>query len=90
MREPYVKESVMNQSRACPHCGTVLAAWVGPPESGWGEILVCNNNECSYFKGSPNTIRHTEEGCPLGTRYAEDPANNYTSFSLVSWHGACR
>ena len=41
-------------------------------------------------KGSPGSIRHAEEGQPLGTRYAEDPDNNYTPFSLVSWHGAVR
>jgi len=80
----------MLETRACPHCGKELSPWVGPPESGWGEILVCCNNECPYFKGSPGSIRHAEEGQPLGTRYAEDPDNNYTSFSLVSWHGNCR
>ena len=80
----------MSDTRNCPHCGEALEAWVGPPESGWGEILVCNNNECPYFKGSPSTIRNTEEGSPLGCRYAEDPANSYIPFSLVAWHGACR
>jgi len=80
----------MSQVRCCPHCGSALEPWIAPPESGWGEILVCNNNECPYFKGSPNTIRNTEEGQPLGTRYAEDPCNNYQSFSLAAWHGGCR
>ena len=80
----------MSEVRCCPHCGAVLEAWIGPPESGWGEILVCNNNECPYFKGSPGSSRNTEEGQPLGTRYAEDPANSYQSFSLLAWHGGCR
>jgi len=80
----------MSDTRCCPHCGVALEPWLGPPESGWGEILVCNNNECSFFKGSPSTIRHTEEGSALGVRYAEDPDNDYIPFSLVAWHGACR
>ena len=80
----------MLEQRNCPHCGQPLNPWLGPPESGWGEILVCNNNECSFFKGSPHMIRQTEEESPLGCRYAEDPDNGYTPFSLVAWHGACR
>ena len=85
-----LKESHMSDTRCCPHCCAPLESWLGPPESGWGEILVCNNNACSYFAGSPGTIRNTEEGQPLGTRYAEDPDNDFTPFSLVAWHGACR
>jgi hypothetical protein len=80
----------MSDTRCCPHCGVELAEWLGPPETGWGKILVCNNNECTFFKGSPAAIRNTEEGQPLGCRYAEDPDNNYIPFSLVAWHGACR
>lgn len=80
----------MSDTRRCPHCGSALEAWIGPPESGWGEILVCNNNECVYFKGSPATIRNADEESPLGCRYAEDPDNSYTPFSLCSWHGSCR
>ncbi|GFK94626.1 hypothetical protein NNJEOMEG_02473 [Fundidesulfovibrio magnetotacticus] len=80
----------MSQTHVCPHCNQELTPWLGPPESGWGEILVCNNNECPYFKGSPSTIRNTDEASPLGCRYALDPANDYTPFSLVAWHGACR
>lgn len=75
------------QTRFCPHCGKQLEAWVGPPESGWGEILVCFNNECGFFKGSNKTIINSEEDCALGCRYAEDPDNNYIAFNLLAWHG---
>lgn len=75
------------ETRFCPHCGVELSPWVGPPESGWGLILVCNNNECSFFSGSGESIRHKEPDSPLGCRYAEDPDNGYTPFNLLSWMG---
>jgi len=74
-------------TRVCPHCGVALEAWIGPPESGWGEILVCQNNQCAVFRSSKETIRHKEEDSPLGCRYAEDPQNNYASFNLLAWRG---
>lgn len=75
------------EHRSCPHCGQELQEWLGPPESGWGVILVCNNNECSVFATSNDGIINKEEDSPLGCRYAEDPDNGYASFNLLAWRG---
>ena len=81
----------MSEERKCPHCNKPLQPWIGPPESGWGEILVCNNNECPFYVGSHDDIRHMDEDKHLGCRYAEDPANGYKSFNLLAWMpDACR
>lgn len=76
----------MLEERFCPHCAVKLESWIGPPESGWGEILVCNNNECTFYLGSQTSINHKDEDNNLGCRYAEDPDNGYTSFNLLSWY----
>lgn len=76
----------MLEERFCPHCGAKLESWIGPPESGWGEILVCNNNDCSFYRGSQTGIRHKEEDNHLGCRYAENPDNGYEAFNLLSWY----
>lgn len=73
------------EQHTCPHCNSVLESWIGPPESGWGEIFVCNNNDCHYYLASNTCV--TDQGgkeC-LGFRYAVDPENNNNSFNLLSW-----
>ncbi len=76
----------MAQDRFCPHCGAKLESWIGPPESGWGEILVCNSNDCTFFRTSNTDILHRREGSKLGCRYAVDPDNGYKSFNLLAWY----
>ncbi|EPR31412.1 hypothetical protein dsat_1001 [Alkalidesulfovibrio alkalitolerans DSM 16529] len=71
--------------RFCPHCGDKLCEWEAPPETWWGIILVCNNNDCSYFKGSNDEIAGKRDDSGLGTRYAEDPKLDYAPFNLLSW-----
>ena len=77
----------MSDARCCPHCGTQLEPWMGPPETGWGELLVCNNNKCSVFASSKDCITNKSEDSPLGCRYAEDPQNEYKSINLLAWRG---
>ena len=76
----------MLEERYCPHCGEKLSSWIGPPESGWGEILVCNNNACVFYRNSQKDIRNKDEDNSLGCRYAEDPDNGYSSFNLLAWY----
>lgn len=71
----------------CPHCGSTLQPWVGPPETGWGEILVCCNNNCPLFRGSNDDVASFNPESKLGFRYAEDPANGYKPFNLASYCG---
>ena len=69
---------------------TASSAWSpgsGPRDTGWGVILVCNNNECSYYAGSKDDILNRREESNLGCRYAEDPDNKYIPFALVAWCG---
>ncbi|MCA1945911.1 MAG: hypothetical protein LDL30_11630 [Desulfovibrio sp.] len=74
--------------RTCPHCHSVLESWIGPPESGWGELFVCNNNDCQYYLTSNTCLVEQGGKDCLGFRYAEDPMNNYSSFNLLSWFPA--
>lgn len=76
----------MSETHRCPHCQSELASWIGPPESGWGEILVCNNNDCPFFRGSNQDITHKDEDNSLGCRYAVNPDNGYKPFALLSWY----
>lgn len=69
----------------CPHCGQQLEVWLAPPETWWGEILVCCNNECSFFLNSNNNIHNKRDDSGLGCRYAIDPNNEYRPFNLLSW-----
>jgi len=74
----------MFETRYCPHCNEQLDEWEAPPETGWGIILVCNNNYCKFFLESRESIQGNP-GKPIGCRYAENPDNHYRSFSLASW-----
>lgn len=80
-------KGVTLEERDCPHCQKRLEPWLGPPDTGWGVILVCNNNECSYYAGSKDDILNRREESNLGCRYAEDPDNKYVPFALVAWCG---
>jgi len=69
----------------CPHCGEELQTWVAPPDSGWGEILVCFNNKCPHFVGSATDIENKgSDNRSMGCRYALDPANKYRPFNLLA------
>ena len=72
------------EDRICPHCNTPLEPWLGPPDSGWGIVLVCNNNKCSHYTGSADDILHRRDDSNLGCRYAENPDNGYKPFNLVA------
>jgi hypothetical protein len=73
------------EERYCPHCEEKLQNWVAPPDTGWGEILVCFNNECPHYAGSPDEIENKgDANRALGCRYAENPDNNYRSFNLLA------
>ncbi len=72
-------------THVCPHCGSELETWIAPPETWWGEILVCNNNECPYFKDSNESIYNKRDDSRLGCRYAIDPGNEYKPFNLLAW-----
>lgn len=71
--------------RICPHCSSVLDSWIGPPETGWGEIFVCNNNDCSHYLLSNSCLEDQGAKECLGFRYAEDPCNRYEGFNLLAW-----
>jgi len=78
---------MMTEERRCPHCGALLVAQLGPPDSGWGEILVCENNECKYFLGSDKDIRYKPGDSPLGCRYAEDCEAGFRPFNMLAFRG---
>ncbi len=71
--------------RVCPHCGSVLEEWIAPPDTGGGELMVCNTNECVYFVHSNECL--TEQGArsSMGYRYAEDPLADYQEVALACW-----
>lgn len=68
----------------CPHCGKRLDAWLAPPETGWGVILICNNNNCPHYLGSEGDIMHKRDDSHLGCRYAEDPANGFKPVNVLA------
>jgi hypothetical protein len=75
----------MSQTRYCPYCKQPLEKWLAPPDTGWGEILVCFNNNCEFYTGSKDDILYKgEDQRHLGCRYAEDPSNNFESFNLLA------
>lgn len=77
----------MTDKRSCPHCGSLLCSQIGPPDSGWGELLVCENNECVVFSGSNENIRYKPSDSPLGCRYAEDVDGGYKPFNMLAFRG---
>ena len=72
------------EDKICPHCQKPLEPWLGPPDSGWGVILVCYNNECPHYAGSNNDIAGKRDDSKLGCRYAENPENGYKPFNLLA------
>ncbi len=84
MIHKYAGIETVLEDHDCPHCKEPLKPWLGPPESGWGVLLVCNNNECSYYKDSDKEIINKRDDSKLGCRYAENPENGYKSFNLVA------
>lgn len=77
----------IDMTRTCPHCGSTLQPWLGPPETGWGMLLVCNNNTCPLFAGSNECVADFNPDSKVGFRYAEDPDNGYKPFNLASYCG---
>ncbi|MBN2139601.1 MAG: hypothetical protein JW718_01225 [Desulfovibrionaceae bacterium] len=81
----YYDIKVELEDHDCPYCKKPLEPWVAPPESGWGVILVCNNNDCPFFVGSDKDIHNKRDDSNLGCRYALNPDNGYKPFNLVAW-----
>ncbi len=73
--------------RTCPHCKKILEPWLGPPETGWGMLLVCCNDVCPHFKNSNADVAAFNPDSKIGFRYAEDPENGFSSFNLASYCG---
>ncbi len=69
----------------CPHCDKALDSWIGPPESGWGELFVCNNDECHFFLTSNSSLIEQGAKESMGVRYAVDPMNKCRPFNLLAW-----
>jgi len=74
-------------TRTCPHCGSELGEWEAPPESGWGLLLVCNNNDCTLFANSGCSIENKDPENSFGCRYAENPDNGYKPINILAWLG---
>ncbi|MFW6323945.1 MAG: hypothetical protein ACOC0U_02675 [Desulfovibrionales bacterium] len=72
------------EKRYCPHCNSELDSWLPPPETFWNELLVCNNNSCTYFLESHKSIEE-QGGSHRACRYAEEVDCNYREVALVSW-----
>ncbi|OEU65911.1 MAG: hypothetical protein BA863_03225 [Desulfovibrio sp. S3730MH75] len=81
----YIYSNTELEERYCPHCKEELSPWIAPPESGWSVLMVCNNNDCSFYNGSDADIINKRDDSCLGCRYAENPDNNYSSFNLLAW-----
>ncbi len=73
------------EERFCPHCGQSLQVWPGPPETGWGDVLVCCNDSCEHFTGGNEELVEQGASEHMSCRYAENPDNNYASFNLLAW-----
>ncbi len=84
MRHEYAGIVTELEDRICPHCQKPLEPWVAPPGSGWGIIMVCNNNKCPHYEGSDQDILNKRDDSGLGCRYAENPDNGYKPFNLLS------
>jgi hypothetical protein len=75
----------MEEKRYCPHCEEQLERWEAPPETCWGEILICSNNECAFYRNSAEDIENKgEANRALGCRYGEDPRNNYHPINVLA------
>jgi len=72
------------EDRNCPHCGKLMDAWLAPPDTGWNVILICNNNNCSFYLESEGDIEHKRDDSHLGCRYAEDPDNGYKPMNVLA------
>jgi hypothetical protein len=81
------KEFIMTENREerhCPHCSSTLESWYPPPETWWSELLVCNNNKCSYYLESHKSIEE-QGGSHRACRYAEEVDCNFNPIALCSW-----
>jgi len=49
----------MASEHTCPYCHKDLVSWEPPDEAGWDhDLMVCENNECSYFvKGEAKSAK---------------------------------
>jgi hypothetical protein len=68
----------------CPHCGNRLEAYEPSPFSDWDSpLLICNNNECSYFtKGREKICEDYKKN--FSYRYCVNTANG-TSIPMMAW-----
>lgn len=84
MKHEYAGIVTELEDRVCPHCNTPMEPWLAPPMSGWGVIVVCNNDNCPHYQGSAGDIENNRDESTLGCRYAENPDNGYSPFNLVA------
>lgn len=76
----------MAEQRFCPHCNEEMEYWLAPPESGWGYIYICFNNQCEFYRGSVDEIENKgEDKRRLGCRYAEDPSNYDRPVNILAY-----
>ncbi|WP_285905596.1 hypothetical protein [Pseudodesulfovibrio pelocollis] len=68
----------------CPHCNRAMEPWLAPPETGWGVILICNNNSCPFYLGSEEDIENKRDDSHLGCRFALDPGNGYKPVNVLA------
>lgn len=84
MEHTYAGITTILEDRICPHCHQPMEPFLAPPSSGWGLLVVCNNNECPHYKDSNKDILNNREGSTLGCRYAENPDNGYKPLNLLA------
>jgi hypothetical protein len=70
----------------CPHCGMPLSCWEPHPESGWDhDLLVCSNDQCSYFvRGREKICRECEQN--FAYRFCYDPRTGH-EWPIAAWCG---
>ncbi len=76
----------MSEKRYCPYCEQEMDYWLAPPDTGWGYLYVCFNNQCQFYRDSSEDIANkSEDQTKFGCRYAEDPVMNYQPINLLAY-----
>jgi hypothetical protein len=80
--------SPLPHSHCCPHCSSVLQAFVLPENSEYdSEVhLACFNNDCPYYREGWTWMRE-KYAVNASYRYRMDPANNVAS-PIAVWSEA--
>ncbi|GAB6162007.1 hypothetical protein JCM12298_11660 [Desulfothermus naphthae] len=77
----------MAEKRYCPYCHQEMEYWLAPPETGWGYIYVCFNNQCTFYRNSSdNILNKGEDQRHFAARYGEDPANNFHPINILAYN----